>query len=45
MRLKKERHGLAFILYEHIFSFMVDIQPGCEYPSDERNKPFSYYYY
>ena len=37
MRLKKERNELAF----DIFSFIVDIRPGSEYPSDERNKLFS----
>ena len=29
-------------LYLDIFSFIVDIRPGPEYPSDERNKIFSF---
>ena len=37
MRLKKERNELAF----DIFGFIVDIRPGSEYPSYERNKHFS----
>ena len=34
-------------LYLDIFIFIVDIRPGSEYPSDKRNKLFSYdcYYY
>ena len=30
-------------LYLDIFSFIVDILPGPEYPSDERNKIFSFF--
>ena len=38
MRLKKERHKLVF----KYISFIVDIRSGSEYPSDERNKLFSF---
>ena len=38
MRLKKERHELVLVL----LSFIVEIRPGSEYPSDERNKHFSF---
>ena len=29
-------------LYLVLFSFIVDIRPSSEYPSDERNKHFSF---
>ena len=38
MRLKKD----VINLYLDIFSFIVDIRPGFEYSSDERNKLFSF---
>ena len=38
MRLKKN----VINLYLDIFSFIVDIRPGPEYSSDERNKLFSF---
>ena len=38
MRLKKN----VINLYLDIFSFIVDIPPGSEYSSDERNKLFSF---
>ena len=38
MRLKK----IVINLYLDIFSFIVAIRQGSEYPSDERNKLFSF---
>ena len=38
MRLKKN----VINLYLDIFSFIVDVRPGPEYSSDERNKLFSF---
>ena len=54
MRFKKERHELVFRIQSNIYdraflrkqltarNFIVDIQPGSKYPSDERNKLFSF---
>ena len=54
MRLKKERHELIFRIQLYIYdgaflrkqlavkSFIVDIRPSSKYPSDERNKCFSF---
>ena len=47
---EKERHELAFRIHKTskteqkltAKSFIVDIRPGSKYPSDERNKLFSY---
>ena len=51
--LKRDRHKYTewgwkknnMNLYLDIFSFTADIWPGSDYPSDEWNKLFSYYYY
>ena len=50
MRFKKERHELVFRvqlnIYDRAFlmakSFIVDVRPGFKYPSNERNKLFSF---
>ena len=54
MRFKKERHELILriqlYIYDRTFlqklvtakSFLVDIRPSYKYPSDERNKRFSF---
>ena len=54
MRFKKERYELVFQIQSNIYdraflrkqltakSFIVDIRPGSKYPSDERNKLFSF---
>ena len=50
MRFKKERHELVFRvqlnIYDRAFlmakSFIVDVRPGLKYPSNERNKLFSF---
>ena len=53
-KVKKERHELIFRIQLNIYngaflqkkliakSFIVDIRPGSKYPSDERNKLFSF---
>ena len=53
-KVKKERHELIFRIPSNIYngaflqkqlitkSFIVDIRPGSKYPSDERNKLFSF---
>ena len=51
--VEKERHKLVFRIQSNIYdgallqrltakSFIVDIRPGSKYPSDERNKLFSF---
>ena len=48
--LKRDRHKYKELgwkksgmkLYLEIFSFIVDIRPDSEYPSDEQNKLFSF---
>ena len=51
--VEKERHELVFRIQSNIYdgallqrltakSFIVDIRPGSKYPSDERNKLFSF---
>ena len=54
MRFKKERRELLFRIHSNIYnrtllrkwltakSLIVDIRPGSKYPSDERNKFFSF---
>ena len=54
MRFKKEQHELIFRIQLYIYdgaflrkqltakSFIVDIRPSSKYPSDERNKCFSF---
>ena len=54
MMFKKERYELVFWIQSNICdrafrrkqltakSFIIDIRPGSKYPSDERNKLFSF---